>query len=153
MSAVAVDLSGGQTASVQTDVNGNYSFANLLSGRDYTVTATKAGVRFDPGRGVFNNLTSGQTLDFVVDTDATILGRVFRTQNGIAVSQAKVTIKDSNGATINTAYTNTFGYFNFNQIPVNQTYTISVTSRRDLFDPRSISVIDDVSGFDFIALP
>lgn len=64
LSGVSVNLSGGQSTSVQTNATGNYSFANVISGESYTVSPVKQGYRFTPSNRVYNNLSSSQTADF-----------------------------------------------------------------------------------------
>jgi photosystem II stability/assembly factor-like uncharacterized protein len=56
--------SGDRSVSVQTDVNGNYSFANLQAGGNYTFTATKNDRAFAPPSATFNNLSGDQLLNF-----------------------------------------------------------------------------------------
>src|SRR5437879_2835024 len=46
VSGVTITLSGRQSSSVTTDVNGNYSFVNLPAGSDYTVTPSKTTTTF-----------------------------------------------------------------------------------------------------------
>jgi uncharacterized protein (TIGR03437 family) len=53
--AVAVSLSGAQTAATQTDYGGNYQFTGLSAGGNYTVAAQGAGYSVDPAsRNIFN---------------------------------------------------------------------------------------------------
>jgi hypothetical protein len=51
-------------ASVTTDANGEFSFANLPSGGSYTVSVAKAGYLFAPPSILFNNLDRNQTASF-----------------------------------------------------------------------------------------
>jgi uncharacterized repeat protein (TIGR01451 family) len=48
-----VTLSGGQNASTQTDANGDFAFANLLTGFNYTLTPTTANYTFTPAARTF----------------------------------------------------------------------------------------------------
>ncbi|HEX8071742.1 MAG TPA: FG-GAP-like repeat-containing protein [Pyrinomonadaceae bacterium] len=61
---VTLTLGGSQAATTQTDANGNYSFAGLAQGGNYTVTPTKAGFGFSPGGLRFDNLNSDQVANF-----------------------------------------------------------------------------------------
>ena len=51
-------------ASVMTDANGEFGFANLPSGGSYTVSVAKAGQRFAPPSVLFNNLDRNQAANF-----------------------------------------------------------------------------------------
>lgn len=51
-------------ASVTTDADGEFGFANLPSGGTYTVSVAKSGYRFAPSSILFNNLDRNQTAGF-----------------------------------------------------------------------------------------
>src|SRR5438094_394716 len=61
---VAVTLSGPVSRVVQTDATGNYSFANLTPGGDYSVTVQSPYFVFAPSGAGFFNLSSSQTFNF-----------------------------------------------------------------------------------------
>ena len=78
MSGVSVVLSGGANASTTTDANGNYSFANLPSGLNYTVTPTLANYTFTPPTRTYDalaasvtdaNFTGASSCTFTADPD------------------------------------------------------------------------------------
>jgi photosystem II stability/assembly factor-like uncharacterized protein len=56
--------SGDRSVSVQTDADGNYSFANLQAGGNYTFKASKTDRSFAPPSATFNNLSGNQTQNF-----------------------------------------------------------------------------------------
>ncbi|HYG83148.1 MAG TPA: Calx-beta domain-containing protein [Pyrinomonadaceae bacterium] len=58
VSGVTVKLTGAQSASRVTDASGNYSFANLPMGGNFTVTPSKAGLTFVPASKSFANLSA-----------------------------------------------------------------------------------------------
>jgi N-acetylneuraminic acid mutarotase len=47
-----------------TDASGNYTFANLFEGGDYTITPVKIGYTFDPPQRTFTDLSANQTANF-----------------------------------------------------------------------------------------
>ena len=51
-------LSGTQTAQTTTDANGRYSFANLASGGNYTISPSVANYTFNPVNRQYSNLSS-----------------------------------------------------------------------------------------------
>ena len=59
-----VALSGSLAAATTTDAAGNYSFRGLVSGGDYTVTPSLAGLAFAPASRSYSNLTVNQSADF-----------------------------------------------------------------------------------------
>jgi uncharacterized repeat protein (TIGR01451 family) len=61
LSGVGVALSGGTNSSVTTDASGNYSFANLSGGVNYTLTPTLNGYTFIQPTITVNNLNANQT--------------------------------------------------------------------------------------------
>ena len=62
---VTVTLSGPITRVTQTDINGNYSFVNLVPGGNYAVTLQSSYFVFAPSRADFFNLASSQVANFV----------------------------------------------------------------------------------------
>jgi hypothetical protein len=69
VSGVTMSLSGGQSGSTVTDANGNYAFANLAAGFNYTVTPAKYNYAFSPVNLSYNNLTASQTAADFAATD------------------------------------------------------------------------------------
>ncbi|HYP50215.1 MAG TPA: carboxypeptidase-like regulatory domain-containing protein, partial [Pyrinomonadaceae bacterium] len=63
LSGAIVSLTGGQTASVSTGADGNYSFT-VPAGADYTVTVSKNGIVFSPPSQTFANLQADKLADF-----------------------------------------------------------------------------------------
>ncbi|MFL6254523.1 MAG: FG-GAP-like repeat-containing protein, partial [Pyrinomonadaceae bacterium] len=70
LAGLTVTLSGSQSASLQTDANGFYLFAELPAGGTYVVTPSKDGVSFEPPSRTFNSLSADQTADFTGTTCA-----------------------------------------------------------------------------------
>jgi hypothetical protein len=65
LAGVTLTLSGSQASSTQSDINGNYTFANLPAG-SYTVTPSKTAFSFSPANESFSNLSSNQVANFTV---------------------------------------------------------------------------------------
>ena len=59
-----VTLTGSQTQTVTTDLNGNYTLTTNAGG-NYTVTASKNGYVFNPASQTVTNVQSNQILNFV----------------------------------------------------------------------------------------
>lgn len=60
ISGVTVTLSGGSSGSTTTDASGNYSFATLPTGLNYTVTPAKTNYAFSSASLTYNNLSAAQ---------------------------------------------------------------------------------------------
>lgn len=69
--------------------------------------------------------------------------------NGFPVRGAYVTV--AHGTAARHAVTNTFGYFRFAELPGGETVTLNTRSQRHTFDPRQITLSDNIS--DLIVTP
>lgn len=78
-----------------------------------------------------------------------VSGRV-SSSTGYGVGHALVTITDSGGNT-QTARTNQFGFYRFDNVVSGATYTMGVTLKGYTFTPRTVPINDNVSGVDFSA--
>lgn len=67
---------GSRYTAVQTNATGNYSFANLQAGGNYTVLAAKPLVSFAPSFQTFNNLSANQTLNFTGTAPTGLIGKI-----------------------------------------------------------------------------
>lgn len=78
-------------------------------------------------------------------------GRV-RTANGNGIANARVTLTAPSGE-VRTVTTTSFGYYHFNDVPVGDTYIISVASKRYSFSQPTVirSVFEEISDLDFVA--
>jgi len=91
LNGVTVTLTGNsQTLTTTTNASGNYSFANILAGLNYTLTPSVSGMNFNPGTKTISNLSGNSVNDFVPVESVYIYGYV---KNGATpVSGTKVQI-------------------------------------------------------------
>jgi hypothetical protein len=68
------------------------------------------------------------------------------------ISGVRVSLASSEGNVL-TALTSPFGYYRFDDVEVGRTYLIHASSKRFEFVPRSISIIDELTDLDIVALP
>lgn len=80
-----------------------------------------------------------------------ISGRV-KDAYGRPISMAIVTLTDSQGISRSLS-TGTFGYYIFNDVLTGHSYVLAVSSRRYSFEPRTVNLTEELTGFDFIANP
>ncbi|MGH9944586.1 MAG: MSCRAMM family protein, partial [Pyrinomonadaceae bacterium] len=71
-----VTVSLNNSAQTTTDAGGNYSFAQLPAGRNYSVKPSRLDHVFDPSAQVFNYLAGNQRADFRQTRSYTVAGRV-----------------------------------------------------------------------------
>jgi hypothetical protein len=72
--------------------------------------------------------------------------------DGRGVSGARVSLQNQQGEIV-WAITNPFGYYRFTDVQSGLTYEISVAHKRFTFQSRTINVVDELVGVDFIAIP
>ncbi|MDQ4120514.1 MAG: carboxypeptidase-like regulatory domain-containing protein [Acidobacteriota bacterium] len=82
--------------------------------------------------------------------EVTVAGQVTNGKRGIA--NAQVYLTDQNGET-KTAVTNSFGYYQFRDVAVGQTYSVNVLSKRHLFAPQVITVNEEIAELNFTTEP
>lgn len=125
--------------------NGAWNF-NLLTTRNFaakTICVTVSSL--SPFAIVDSNLTP-------TAATVSISGRVM-TSSGMGISKAVVAITDESGNT-RTVLTNPFGYYQFTDVSVGETYLLSVKGKRHRFqgDVRLLSVTGDMEEINFIAI-
>ncbi len=129
---VTITLSGSAPATTTTDAAGNYSFANVASGGNYTITPSLANYTFTPPSQTFNNLSANQTANFTGTLNTyTISGQVTTNSAGLAGvsvalsgAQSGATTTDANG---NYSFT-VNGGGNYTVTPANACYVFAPTS-------------------------
>ena len=102
------------------------------------------------GDGNFNVSTSGTLVQTALGPTAAgvnVSGRVLD-ENGRGVSGARVSLQNQNGDYF-WAITNPFGYYRFLNVQVDETYLVTVGHKRHTFAPRTINLIDELTGLDF----
>jgi hypothetical protein len=94
ISGVTVKLSGDSAATVTTPSAGTYSFANLKSGKNYTITPTKTSFTYSPANKAFSALAADQTQNFVQVTTGVM--RDYSDQPLIYnITTSKITTRDA----------------------------------------------------------
>lgn len=79
---------------------------------------------------------------------ATISGQV-RTADGVGISGAVLYLQTQSGE-IYATRSASFGYYMFEEIAVGQSVFLTVEHKRFIFEPRSVMLIDSVTGLDFV---
>jgi subtilisin-like proprotein convertase family protein len=86
----------------------------------------------------------------IVAANVGVSGRVIDVK-GNAISRAFVTLTGSNGIP-RTVRTNTFGYYRFDTVEVGNSYILNAAAKGYTFAPRVITVQDEITDADMVAL-
>ncbi len=110
-----------------------------------------ARIKIEPTNNIFFDINNAN-FAIVAPTAAlaSAAGRVV-TAFGRGVSNARVTLTDQNGV-VRMTRTNSFGYYRFNDVETGQTYVFNASHKRYEFVPRVVSIGENLSGLDFIAV-
>jgi hypothetical protein len=84
---------------------------------------------------------------------ANISGRIL-TADGRGIRNVSITLTGASGES-RMAFSSSFGYFTFENVPVGEVYILSVRAKQFQFSQSSqaVSVLEDVTGINFIANP
>ncbi|MEQ1604198.1 MAG: cytochrome c peroxidase [Pyrinomonadaceae bacterium] len=106
--------------------------------------------------GAANGFSVSQLVQFMVFGDAVVLptfsisGRV-TTPTGLGLRNAVVVLTDVLGVK-RTATTSSFGVYQFSDIPLGNSYTMGIASKRYRFAPRIFDITGNLANFDFVGL-
>jgi len=91
------------------------------------------------------------TINAPTAASVTVQGRIY-SPTGNGLSRALVSRTNSDGDT-RTVISSSFGYYRFADVEVGQTYIITVRRKGFSFNPQVVTVNEELSELDFIALP
>jgi hypothetical protein len=155
LSNVRMSLSGNRLVETLTDKNGNYSFTNLLSGGNFTVTPLLPNFTFSPAQRSYTNLTTDQSRQNFTGTKTrfTVSGRVRSLVNGAQSSVGGANVTLTSGATqVGVATTDNNGNYTFANLMAGN-YTVRATKPNFDVTPASsaVSVSPNDATADFTA--
>ncbi|HEV7903867.1 MAG TPA: carboxypeptidase regulatory-like domain-containing protein [Pyrinomonadaceae bacterium] len=157
IAGASVALSGEHTPPITTDAAGNYSFANVPSGLNYTVTPTLAGYTFLPANATFNNLSANETANFLASAVSSqpqpVNGRVLDKSDGSGISNVTLYVSDATtGAPLATTTTDANGNYTL-MLPPGGDYTITTAKAGLTFQPaaRTFGNLNNGQTSDFTA--
>jgi hypothetical protein len=137
LAAVSVGLMGSQSVTIETDVNGNFSFTNLATAGSYTLTPAKTHYTFA------SHLVVTPTSDQVKNFTGTLVryaisGRVF-VNTGQVLRGATLTLS---GSKDDTTTSDEEGNFTFPELAAGGDYVVSVARNNYVFDPSNRAFAD-----------
>lgn len=144
LTPVIMRLTGSQSIAMETDANGNFSFANLATAGTYTLTPAKTHYTFA------NQMVVTPTTNQVRNFTGTLLrhaisGRVFA-NTGQALAGATLTLSGSQN---NTATSDEEGNFTFPDLAAGGDYVLEVSRVNYIFETASRS-FDDLSADQYV---
>jgi hypothetical protein len=89
----------------------------------------------------------------IAPTAATVSvsGRVL-TPDGSGLTNARVILTDVSGSS-RTVSSSSFGYYRFDDVRAGEVYILSVASKRYLFTPQAVTVLEEINDLNFSAVP
>jgi hypothetical protein len=128
-------LGGSDDAITETDSDGNYSFADVADGGNYTITPSNGAYVFTPESQAIDDLSSDHVANFTLVTHG-IAGRVTN-DDGTPIISTVVSL--SGGANASTT-TDANGFYSFSYLPAAVDYTVTVSRVRYTFAQSSVSI-------------
>ena len=137
---------------------GTIVFNERISSGVHELTVNAMHINFTVNGTTYNVIVASSHSDIVCPgivitaAEASISGRVVD-QNGTGISRATVSITNSQGTVVKTTTSNETGAYTLTGIQSGSTYIISAMQRSYVFTPRSVNVLDDITGFNLTGLP
>lgn len=153
MAGVSIELTGAENRFAETDVDGFFTFVNLIDGESYTVQPKQPGSLFTEYSQDFVAITGENSVVFTgTQANFQISGRVTNA-NGLPLAGRTVELED---LTFASTSTDANGDYVFNELPADGNYIVRALSLgAEAFNPQSHEVIQLTSrlaGLDFVQL-
>jgi hypothetical protein len=142
LSGVSVTLGGTQNATTTTDAGGNYSFAGLAAGGNYTVTPSLTNYSFNPAGASLTNLSADQAVNFTASLNSYAINGRLTDGGGHALANAALNLTGARTASV---VTDADGNYSFPNLPAGGNYTVTPSLAHYTFAPASLS-FNNLSG-------
>ena len=153
MAGVSIELTGAENRFAETDVDGFFTFVNLIDGESYTVQPKQPGYLFTEYSQDFFAITGENSVVFTgTQANFQISGRVTNA-NGLPLAGRTVELE---GLTFASTSTDANGDYVFNELPADGNYKVRALSPvAEAFTPQSHEVVQltsSLAGLDFVQL-
>jgi len=152
MADVSVQLTGAENRVAQTDINGVFTFVNLIDGESYTVQPKSLGYLFSEYSADLFEITNENSLVFTgTQASFQISGRVTN-GGGQGIGGVEVVLE---GAAFKETLTDSNGDYVLTDLPAEGTYTVQVIAPGFSANPNQFEVAPlagSVSSVDFMLL-
>ncbi len=139
MSAISVALSGSQSLTIATDINGRYQFSNLPTSGSYTVTPSRSHYSFSPASRAIINPANDQIFDSVGTFNHHDISGMASDDEGNPLSGVTVTLSGSQSLTMTTGAD---GRYLFEELPAGGNYTVTPRKTSYVFSPANLTLND-----------
>ncbi len=116
------------------------------------LTLSGVNVSDDAAELLMINSTNGSVTIDGPNAASVSLSGIVMSAPGRAVNRARVDLTGGNGQKL-VAFTNSFGYYRFENVATGENYTVAASHKQYRFTPRHITVNDAVSDLNFTAEP
>lgn len=147
MTGVQVTLAGTKAATAFTDNSGNYSFTDLRSDGNYTVTPSRQFFGFAPENRTFNTLNGNQTVNFTGTRLSFAIGGRVINEFGTGIGGITINLSGTQSATMQT---DSMGNYSFANLPAGGNYGITAIRPNYTFTPPSQSIFGLNSNFNSV---
>lgn len=137
---------------------GTITFNERISTGPGDLTVNAMHINITSGGSNYNVVVASSHSDIVCPgiiitaSDVNISGHLYD-PNGAPISRATVTITNTQGIVVKSTTSDENGAYTLVGIQSGATYIISASSKLYVFTPRTINLLDDVTGFNLIGLP
>ena len=155
---VTITPTGATNQTVAVGGIGSITFNERISTGPGDLTINAMHINVTVGASTYNVIVASSHSDIVCPgivitaADVNISGHLLDS-NGTPISRATVSITNSQGVVVRTATSDTNGAYTLTGIQSGSTYIVSASSKPYVFTPRSLTVLDEVTGFNLIGLP
>ena len=155
---VSITPTGATNQTVAVGSIGSIIFNERISTGPGDLTVNAMHINLTVGTSTYNVVVGSAHSDIVCPgivitaADVSVSGHLLDA-NGAPISRVTVSITNSQGAVVKTATSDESGAYTLTGIQSGSTYIISASSKGWSFTPRTLNLLDDVTGFNLTGVP
>jgi len=155
---VTITPTGATNQTVAVGSVGSITFNERISTGPGDLTINAMHINVTVGSSTYNVVVGSAHSDIVCPgiiitaADVSVSGHLLD-PNGAPIARVNVSITNSQGVVVKTAASDESGAYTLTGIQSGATYIISASSKGWSFTPRSLNLLDDVTGFNLTGVP